>query len=621
MAAIDPKTQAPTKALLGFAASNGVTVQDLKLDETEKGAWYVFESEEPGKKAQALIPGIIHDAIKALPLPKRMRWGDGDDVFVRPVHWLTLLFNDEVLPLTLFGISSDRFTHGHRFHHPGKIAITFPHEYEELLFKQGKVRADFDKRRKHILLESTIQSEKNHGLVLGDEALLNEVNGLVEWPVVLVGEFETEFLQVPKEALISSMKVHQKCFPIETEDGKLLPKFIIVSNIESKDPKAVIAGNESVMGARLSDAVFHYRVDKEKSLESRLRSLKDVVFQQGLGSLWDKTERVAALTKMIAKQIPNCNFTLAERGALLCKTDLLTQMVGEFPELQGIMGRYYALHDGEEETVAFAIEEHYYPRFANDMLPSTLEGAAVALADRIDTLVGIFGLGKRPTGDKDPFGLRRQALGILRILIEKELNFDLKDLFIAAKELYGNLLLENTVTKNVPIIEPLLDFCFERFRALATEQKVPARVFDAVLARWPTRPLDFERRILAVTEFQRLPEAESLSAANKRVHNILSKSEVPIPPDATFDKTLLKEDAEILLANQVIAKEEEIKPLLKASNYTQALQSLASLKEPIDRFFDKVMVMVDDVDLRNNRIKLLNRLRALFLEIADISVL
>jgi glycyl-tRNA synthetase beta chain len=603
----------PTTPALKFAESCKVPFEKLTFQETDKGSWLVFEQQEPGLLTEQLLPKMLMDVLNNLPINKRMRWGDNDFSFVRPVHWIVLLFGDKVIDAEIFGIKADRYTRGHRFHHPKPISINKSQDYEQILLKTGYVIADFNKRREKIATAMQETVQKNHYQVIIEPELLDEVTGLVEWPVVLTGEFDKSFLEIPKEALISSMQVHQKCFPITDLKGNLLQHFLIISNIESIDPKAVINGNNWVMKARLADAAFYYKVDKEITLHQRSEKLKQVVFQAGLGSLWDKSERIAALAKIIAEKI-NADAIYTERAALLCKADLLTQMVGEFPELQGTMGRYYALHHSEPAIVAQAIEEHYFPRFAQDGLPDSLEGAAVALADRIDSLVGIFGLGKEPTGDKDPFGLRRQALGILRIIIEKELNLDLEDLFSKA------IIIESVPKRDIK--NNLLIFCFDRLKARYLEQGIAPQIFEAVRNKeLPSNPLDFHKRIQAVAIFKNLPEAETLAAANKRVKNILSKSDVSIPEDANIEKALLTEKAETELSAALISKEKEIEPLVKSGNYTEALKTLAALREPVDQFFTDVMVMVEDEALRNNRLRLLNRLRKLFLEIADISLL
>lgn len=605
-AAFDTEGQ-PSKAATHFAESCGVSVNELSEQQTPKGTWLVFEQTEPGLSSATLIPGIVQEALDRLPIAKRMRFGKHDEVFVRPVQWVVLLLDTTVVPAVFFGIHTGNTTYGHRFHCPDPILLQSPKAYETLLLKPGKVIANFNKRKMAIQTQIDIHCKELACEALIDENLLNEVTGLVEWPVVLVGSFDSAFLDIPREALISSMQAHQKCFAVRPLDqpNALLNKFIIVSNIESIHPASVTQGNESVMSARLADAAFYYEMDKKTTLQERTAVLKTVVFQAGLGSLWDKSQRLIQL----------CTLPHAQRAAMLCKADLLTYMVGEFPELQGIMGEYYALQDGEIPTVALAIKEHYLPRFASDTLPTTPEGCALAIADRVDTLMGLFGLGKTPTGDKDPFSLRRQALGLMRIVIEKQLDLNLKTLLIASLTSYGALLTRDP-TKEI------LDFCFERLKAWYQEQGITARTFEAVLANAPTQPYDFHCRIQAIHHFQHLPEAESLAAANKRVKNILSKnnpyaalSKIPI------DKTLLKEPAEQMLAMSLLEIEIKLEPLVRANQYTEALQVLATLKNPIDRFFDEVMVMADDNALKNNRIALLSHLRRLFLQIADISVL
>jgi glycyl-tRNA synthetase beta chain len=606
-------TGKPTQAALKFAESCGVPVEKLSLQETEKGSWLVFEESVPGKLTTDFIPALLENALENLPMGRRMRWGSQEHKFLRPIHWIVLLYGTEVIPAELFGVKTDRFSFGHRFHHPQAISIATALEYEAKL-EAGFVMVDFAKRQATIcngMLKIAADYKANAVL---DETLLDEVTGLVEWPVVLTGQFEEAFLALPKEVLISTMQVHQKCFATVNPKGELLSRFILVSNIESKDPKMVILGNESVMRARLSDAAFYYDIDREKSLEQRQADLKNIIFQAGLGTLFDKTQRVAYIAHLIAEAIA-ADPKVAERAGLLCKADLTTQMVGEFPELQGIMGYYYALHGAEAQKVALAIAEHYHPRFAQDTLPSSVEGMAVALADRLDSLLGIFGIGKKPTGDKDPYGLRRLALGVLRILIEKKVDLDLEVILNHIKNAYQISLPE------VNVVELVLEFSFERLRAWYQDQNVPARVFEAVLVNRPTNPLDFHNRIQAVVAFKKLAVAESLAAANKRVQNILAKSEVSLPKETPVYPALLKEPAEITLANQLGEKIKEVSPLIQSRNYTDALISLATLREPIDAFFTDVMVMVEDPKVRDNRFYLLNTLKNLFLEIADISLL
>lgn len=611
------ETGKPTKAALGFAESCGVSIETLSLQETDKGAWLVFEKNEPGKTAEQLIPDLLTETLNSLPMGRRMRWGERTDSFIRPIHWVVLLLDHKVIQTEIFGIKSSNLTYGHRFHHPEALSISDPNDYESVLFNKGFVIAHFEKRREKILNEMTkITAEKKcHAIV--EEALLDEVTGLVEWPVVLLGSFDKAFLEIPREVLITSMQTHQRCFALENPEKNLLPHFLLVSNISSKEPSEVIRGNECVISARLSDAVFYYRVDKEIRLEHRMENLKKVRFQKGLGTLWDKSERIAKLAIQIAPKI-QADPAHTERAGLLCKTDLLTQMVGEFPELQSIMGRYYALHDSEPTAVAIAIEDHAHPRFAQDTLSTTPEGTAIALADRLDSLVGIFGLGNRPTGDKDPFALRRQALGILRILIEKQYDCDLNELLHIAKEQYIH---QEIPLSEIEVVSQVLDFCFDRLRALYQEQSINPRIFEAVFAKRITKPLDFDKRIKAVNHFITLKEAESLAAANKRVHNILSKCDTEIFKDLNVKTDLLQEPAEKTLWSHLSEKEKVVLPLLQTQHYTEALKSLATLREPIDQFFTDVMVMNDDLALRNNRLRLLNRLRSLFLEIADISLL
>lgn len=615
----------PTEVLLRFAKACNVSPKALTLQETPKGAWLVLEQKEVGKSANLLIAGIVQEALNTLPLLKRMRWDNRDDSFIRPIHWVVLKLGNEFIPAEYFGIPSGTTTRGHRFHCPSPVEITSIDHYESLLAKTGFVIADFQKRKTAIRQQMLdICSDLNASPVL-DENLLEEVTGLVEWPVVLLGKFSEEFLTLPKEVLITSLQMHQKCFAVMDKSSKLLPKFLITSNIASLDPPCVIEGNECVVSARLKDAVFFYKVDLETSLETRREDLKNVTFLQNLADikitgksvaadLWHKSRRIEYIAKFIAEKL-GADKKIAARASELCKTDLLTNMVGEFPELQGIMGKYYALHSQEPEAVAKAIEEHYHPRFAQDTLPESLEGCAIALADRIDTLVCLFAIGKRPSGDKDPFAMKRQAFAILRILIEKKLNLNLLELIDEARAAFTG---DRTLALNSDFVPELMDFCFERLRAWTLEQNITPQVFNAVLEQRPSSPYDFYRRLLAVNNFRILPEAESLAQANKRVKNILSKT---VMPAGEVDISLLQEDAEKDLMAIVIDKEAETSPLMEKQQYEATLNSLAALKDPVDTFFEKVMVMCDDTKLRDNRLKLLNRLRALFLRIADISVL
>lgn len=603
----------PTQAAQGFARSCGVEVESLDRLETDKGAWLAFRTVQEGQTTKALIPAILRDALSKLPTPKRMRWGALSDEFVRPVHWLVLLFGDEVIDMELFGVKAGRETRGHRFHHPGTLYLSEPAAYAPLLETEGRVIADFAARREAIRAQVMEAAVAQGGSALISEALLDEVTGLVEWPVAVLGGFEQRFLQLPPEVLISTMQGHQKYFPVTDGDGNLLPYFITVSNLVSNDPVQVRAGNERVIRPRLSDAAFFWDQDRKRPLADRLDTLRTVVYEERLGSLYDKVQRVSRLAEQIAETL-GYDASLAHRAAQLSKCDLLTEVVGEFPELQGVMGRYYALHDGENAETARALDEVYMPRFAGDRLPETGAGRALAIAERLDTLVGIFGIGGAPSGDKDPYALRRAALGSLRIIIESDLNLDLADLLVAAYDNYAGKLVDAGLPNAV------FDFMMDRLRGYYLEAGIRPDVFDAVLAQRPTQPLDFGARLSAVTEFRKLSEAESLAAANKRIRNILRQAaERKESVARTFDRERLVETTEQKLATALAALSDEVIPLLDQRDYTPALQRLASLKEPVDDFFDKVMVMTDDLPLRANRLALLNSLSELFLRIADLS--
>jgi glycyl-tRNA synthetase beta chain len=630
----------PTKATLGFAKSCGAEIKDLKKLETEKGAWVFYKQRQPGVAAVKLIPEIVTQALKTLPIPRMMRWGAGDVEFVRPVHWVVMMYGKKVINANIFGIKTGQETHGHRFHYPHNMLITKPKDYESLLEKKGFVIADFVKR-KNIIYK---QIKKTRATAIINDELLSEVAGLVEWPVALLGNFKKDFLRLPKEVLISALQKHQKYFPVNNKQNKLLPQFIAISNIKSKKPKQVIEGNERVINARLTDAEFFYHADVKKPLENNLEKLKGLVFQDKLGSMYDKTLRVTKLAEYIAKQI-NADMKQTKHAAKLSKADLITEMVGEFPDLQGIMGSYY--------SGIIALKEQYLPRFSGDTLPATKIGQALSIADRIDTLVGIFAINQAPTGDKDPFGLRRAALGILRIIIEKKLNLDLLVLINKALQNYGfekdskGLLQSDHLShprengdpkkhyksmdsrlrgnddqrENSDCNSPsksILDFLFERLRFWYLEKGVSSHVFAAVLARFPTSPLDFDRRVQAVIEYQKLKAAKSLAIANKRVSNILKKTRV-VSNKIKVDLLIEKEEQE--LVKQIAEQEKIIQPFYNEKNYSKILKTLAKLKKPVDDFFDKVMVMTEDEKLKNNRLALLNKLRNLFLHVADISLL
>lgn len=601
----------PTKAAEAFAKKNGVDVSELKSASDGKQDKLMCEVSTGGEKSTDLVPAIINDALNALPIKKRMRWGASREEFVRPVQWLVMLSNDTVVDATVLGIKSGNQTRGHRFHANDWITISNASDYESVLETQGQVMASFEKRKTLIAEQVKNIAGDAKGSAVISEDLLEEVTALVEKPVALMGKFDESFLSVPAEALISSMKEHQKYFHVVDADNKLLPHFITVSNIESKDAQKVIDGNERVIRPRLADAAFFFETDKKTKLEDRCEKLKTVTFQAKLGSIYDKTQRIARLGKFVAEQL-KADATLVERAATLCKSDLVSSMVYEFPDLQGIAGYHYATFEGENPEVATALMEQYQPKFAGDDVPSTTTGAIIALCDRIDTVTGIFGIGQKPTGSKDPFALRRASLGILRILVEKQFPLDLKALVSFAAESFDSL-------TNKDVVEDVLQYCIERFRAWYQEDNIPAEVFQAVHAKNLSTPLDIHQRVQAVKSFLALPEALSLAEANKRVSNILAKLEGDVSSD--IDQGALKEDAEKALASALAKAIDDVSPLLNTNQYEQALSSLASLKEPVGSFFDDVMVMTDDEALRNNRLALLSTLRGLFLEVADISAL
>lgn len=603
----------PTRALTGFATSLGVTPDQLDTLETDKGAWVVYRTVEKGRPTVELMPELVEQSLAGLPIPKRMRWGAYRTEFVRPVHWAIMLFGNKVIDTPIMGLTPGNKTRGHRFHCPKSLIVPTPGDYEVVLKQEGYVIADFAERREQIRAGVTAMAEKEAGgKAVIDEDLLDEVTALNEWPVPLMGRFEERFLDVPAEALISSMKEHQKYFHVVTANGDMLPLFITVANLESKDPGQVISGNEKVIRPRLSDAAFFYETDRKTPLEARIEQLKPIVFQEKLGSIYDKSVRVAALAKKIADAIGS-DPALAERAAMLAKTDLVTEMVLEFTDLQGIMGQYYATNDGEPEDVAKALNEQYMPRFAGDDLPTTLTGCAVAIADRLDSLVGLFGINQPPSGTRDPFALRRASLGVLRIIIERELPLDLQTCCQWAEENFTVLTEQNTAST-------VVDYMLERFRAHYEEQGISAEVYLAVHARRPTQPLDFDRRVKAVEAFRQLPEALALAGANKRVSNILTKQGGDAIGE-NVDKSLLQDQAEQALAEQISQQADTVLPLFEKGDYAAALTSLASLREPVDTFFDEVMVMAEDEAIRDNRLAMLNQLRNLFLRVADISLL
>ncbi len=603
----------PTPAATAFASKCGVSVAELGRNKTDKGEWLAFEKTEKGKTATELLPGLIEQALADLPIPRRMRWGDGDAEFVRPVHWVVMLHGGAVLNGSVMGLDADNTSRGHRFHASGPITIPSPGDYLETLEKGGYVIADFERRREMVRNGVDAAAAEAGGVVVEGESLYDEVAALVEWPVPVLGSFDDEYLELPRETIVSTLTGHQRYFPVADKTGALLPKFVTVANLESKDPEQVRQGNERVIQPRLADAAFFWNNDRSRTLDSRRDDLKAVVYQRRLGSQLEKSERVAKLAKWLAGSIEHDSDNVV-RAALLAKCDLLSGMVGEFPELQGTMGRYYAAADGEHEAVASAIGDHYRPRFAGDELPATVDGQLLAVADKLDTLAGIFSLGKKPSGNRDPFGLRRAALGVVRILIECGFDVDLKSLIkkAARAQPKGELDSEDVAADLYSFIsDRLRRYFLDRDAGLATE------TFDAVLVREPRSLLDFDRRLAAVQTFARLEQAESLAAANKRIANILRKA--GSPDGASVKKKLLQEEAEIALNNAIENAADKVKPLLKVRNYAEALNELAGLREPVDRFFDDVMVMADDEAVRQNRLALLNRLRALFLDVADIS--
>jgi glycyl-tRNA synthetase beta chain len=608
-AAFDENGEA-TKAAQGFARSCGVAVDDLERSETDKGTWLAYRSQEQGRTAQTAIPELVAAVVAALPLPKRMRWSDFETEFVRPVHWVVLMLDAEVLDAELLGVRAGNSTRGHRTHAPQALAIEHAGDYAQLLETKGYVIADFAQRRAKIAEQVAEQARAAGAQALSSDELLDEVTALVEWPVALTGSFEPEYLRVPAEALISTMQGNQKYFPLVDANGALLPKFITIANLESRDPQSVRAGNERVVRPRLADAGFFWDQDRKQTLEQREAQLAGVIFQKKLGNLEDKRARVSALVEQLAAPM-HCDVQVLMRAARIAKCDLLTELVGEFPELQGTMGRYYALNDGESEEVAAALEEQYLPRFAGDAIPASVLGRALALAERLDTLAGIFAIDQKPSGEKDPFALRRAALGVLRILIEGELPLDM---FVLIERAIAG----QPVTPPAGLAEQLFDFMMERLRAYYHAQGVTTQHFEAVLARRPHAPLDFHKRLQAVVAFTELPESVSLAAANKRIRNILRQAGA-VPE--VFVEDRLREPAERLLAEQLHKVQDTSTPLFKQQDYTGALTEMASLRDAVDGFFDQVLVMDDDRELRDNRIALLNTLSRLFLQVADVSLL
>jgi len=606
------KNKNPTKATLGFAKSCGVKVEELKKLETEKGIWLVFNSILKGKNTNEIIPHLIEKSLVRLPIAKRMRWGNHNVEFVRPIKWILILYGNKSLNCKIMGIESGEYSYGHRYHHPNALKIRKPNEYNETLKNKGYVIADYNERLSLIKSQITSVAKDKKGNVIIDPELLDEVTSLVEWPISFVGSFDSKFLELPKEVLIAAMQDNQKYFPIVNNDDELMPLFICVSNIKSKDCELIKKGNERVIRPRLSDANFFWKWDLKHGLKNHYKSLQKVIYQKDLGTLHDKSERIAKTLSSMAKEI-DIDTNSTKKVAMLCLCDLLTKMVTEFPKLQGTMGRYYAKADGENDNIAIALEELYQPRFAGDFLPKTLLGQSLSISERIDNLIGIFSIGKAPTGDKDPFALRRSAIGLLRIIIECKIDIDLKSLLSIAASNFPNK------NQSLNCIDDVYAFLIERLRYYYREEGFSADVFESVLAINTSKPLDFHYRMIAVAEFRKLDEAKSLAAANKRTSNLLKKSEWI--GSVKIKNELLIEEAEINLANTLKNYREIITPMIKNRSYKSALSKLAELRKVIDNFFDNVMVLCDESELKKNRLALLSNLNSLFLEIADISKL
>ncbi|EMK6818278.1 glycine--tRNA ligase subunit beta [Vibrio cholerae] len=601
----------PTKAAEGWARGNGITVEQAERLVTDKGEWLLFKEQVQGQQTASVVVEMAAKALANLPIAKPMRWGDKETQFIRPVKTLTILFGSELIQGEILGVASARTIRGHRFMGEAEFTIESAEQYPAILEERGKVIADYATRKAMIIEGSQQAAQQLGGIADLEDALVEEVTSLVEWPVVMTAKFEEKFLKVPAEALVYTMKGDQKYFPVYDANKKLLPNFIFVSNIESKEPRHIVEGNEKVVRPRLADAEFFFNTDRKRPLVDRLSLLENAIFQQQLGTIKDKTDRITELAGYIAEQI-GADVEKSKRAGLLAKCDLMTSMVFEFTDTQGVMGMHYARHDGEAEEVAVALNEQYMPRFAGDELPSRGVSAAVAMADKLDTIVGIFGIGQAPKGS-DPFALRRASLGVLRILVEYGYQLDLVDLIAKAKSLFGNRL------TNANVEQEVIEFMLGRFPTWYQDAGFSIDIIQAVLARNPTKPADFDQRVKAVSHFRALEEAEALAAANKRVGNILAKYDGELGEE--IDLALLQEDAEKALAEAVEIMAEALEPAFATGNYQAALSKLAGLRAPVDAFFDNVMVMADDEALKKNRLTLLNKLRNLFLQIADISLL
>ena len=606
------KDGVPTPALQGFARSCGVEVDQLQLLETDKGAWYLFKEEVKGDTLEALLPAMIEKALKGLPIPKRMRWADHDFEFVRPVRWLVIVYGNKILDAEIFGIKAGNESRGHRFHTNAPIVITDAADYENIMTEQGHIIPDFAKR-KAMITEQITAATKNVGQPIVNAGLLDEVTALVEYPNAMIGSFESHFLDVPQEALIIAMEDHQRYFPIVDNNGTLIDKFCFVSNIISDEPTAVIAGNERVIRPRFADAEFFWNEDKQKPLEHYLTDLENVVFQTKLGSQADKINRVKTLAEAIAKEI-GANEALVSRAARLNKADLISDMVQEFPELQGTMARYYANFQGEDAIVADSLEQVYWPRFAGDKLPTTKEAQALGLAERLDTIVGIFSIGEIPTGSRDPYGLRRNALAVLRILIEGELNLDLRKLIeISASTMPASIDAEKSV-------KTIFTYIFDRLRAYSADLGVSNDVFASISGLELSNPLDIYHRLLAVAKFKALKAAGTLIETNKRIHNILENNKGEVITAKVSEK-LLENDSEKVLFTASNELKGKIKSLADAKDYQAILEALSNLATPLADFFADTMVMADNLEVRHNRIALLTEIRDYFETVADISKL
>ncbi|RBP53318.1 glycine--tRNA ligase subunit beta [Arenicella xantha] len=602
-----------TPAAIGFAKSCGLAINELGRTKTDKGEWLSASITEQGKPLSALLSSVVDAALKRLPIPKRMRWGNGTAEFVRPVKWVTVMHGAEIVPIQILDVAASNTTRGHRFHSQGDLEIKHADDYQDVLTEQGHVVADFQQRQAMILSQTHALATAAGGHIEEDQSLLDEVTGLVEYPTAILGAFDPAFLEVPQECLISSMRDHQKYFHIVDADGKLLPKFITVSNIQSSNPEQVRSGNEKVLRARLSDAQFFWQTDQKVKLENRVERLDSVLFHVKLGSVLDKTKRIQKLAGLFAADM-NADVDVAQRGAYLAKADLASDMVGEFDELQGIMGHYYADRDGEAELVGACIEQHYWPKFAGDDLPLSAEAQAVALADKLDSLVGIYAAGEVPTGDKDPYALRRAALSVLRILIECEHEFEIPKLVSNSAQVYQE---NQDFAVDADTQRGIVDFIRGRLMAFYQAQSIDTSSINSVMACSPNSPLDFDQRVKAVAAFRQAPEATDLAAANKRISNILRKQTTVISDD--IDEAALEEPAEKQLLTAINQIEAKCNALFDAGDYQAGLGLLAGLRSPIDEFFEHVMVMTEDPAQQQNRLSLLKRIQDLFLRVADIA--